>query len=273
LSQTNKDSYVFADSNVDLLRPNSHELAAGYVDVGFSNGFIQLITKATRIQGTHSSLIDHVFTNVNSSTIEVGTIIHDISDHFMNFVKIPHVKHKICTKPLFKRNFNNTNVTNFKNDLGNLSWINCTNSRDVNLAFDLFWTDFKMLFDLHFPLRKFKFNINKHKLQKFFTNGLLISRQTILELCKKAAKEKTDLAFNNYKKYRNLYNTVLKASKKLYFNYELKNNVKNPKKTWEVLKEAANLTKTNSSIDKINGTNGLITNPTDIANKFNDFFY
>jgi hypothetical protein len=92
-------------------------------------------------------------------------------------------------------------------------------------------------------------------------------------LCKKAAKEKTDLAFSNYKKYRNLYNTVLKASKKLYFNSELKNNVKNPKKTWEVLKEAANLTKTNSSIDKINGTNGLITNPTDIANKFNDFFY
>ena len=57
-----------------------------------SNGFLQLITKATRIQGTSISLIDHILTNSLGSTSDVGTIINDVSDHFITFFFVPITK-------------------------------------------------------------------------------------------------------------------------------------------------------------------------------------
>ena len=47
-----------------------------------------------------------------------------------------------------------------------------------------------------------KFNKNIHKINNYMTQGLLISRTTKLELCKKAAKERSQLAIEQYKKYR-----------------------------------------------------------------------
>ena len=57
-----------------------------------SNGFLQLITKATGIQGISISLIDHITTNSLSSKNDVGTIVNDISDHF--FCSYPSLKCK-----------------------------------------------------------------------------------------------------------------------------------------------------------------------------------
>ena len=45
---------------------------------------------------------------------------------------------------------------------------------------------------------------------------------TKLNLHKIATKEKTPIAFKRFKDYRNLYNKILRASKKLYYNSELK---------------------------------------------------
>ena len=64
----------------------------------------------------------------------------------------------------------------------------------------------------------------------------------------------------------------MRASKKLYFNSNLEKNIKNPKKTWDLLKEAANLQTTKVNIDKISSDNITLTDPKSIADKFNDFF-
>ena len=55
LCNLNKEVYVFLDSNIDLLKLNSLDLANDYLNTALSNGFIQLICKATRVQGTHYS--------------------------------------------------------------------------------------------------------------------------------------------------------------------------------------------------------------------------
>jgi hypothetical protein len=48
---------------------------------------------------------------------------------------------------------NPANIDRFKSQLRNLSWNNVFNSSDVNDSLDLFWDDFKTLFDLNFPLK------------------------------------------------------------------------------------------------------------------------
>jgi len=48
--------------------------------------------------------------------------------------------------------------------------------------------------------------------------------------------------------------------------------VKNAKRSWELLKEAANLNKNQSSIEKIDKNGQILTDQLEIANEFNDFF-
>jgi len=242
------------------------------MDVNLSNGFIQLICRATRIQSTHFSLIDHILTNTNLTNYLTGTIVSDISDHYINFIELPAEKTKPKYKAEFKRKFTRDNILRFKESLANLNWDEVCSEMDVDKSFDLFWNDFDALYKLHFPLTKIKFNRNIHKINNYMTQGLLVSRATKLELCKKAAKERTQLASENYKKYRNLYNTLLRNSKKMYFDKGFDLFKHNPKKTWDLLKEATNLTKSNDSVSQLTVENKKISDPKQMAESFNNFF-
>ncbi len=76
------------DANINLLLKNSAP-GSKYIEPIMTNGFIPIITKATRIYGESFSLIDHVLTNSKPDCLgTAGTIISDISDHFINFTEI-----------------------------------------------------------------------------------------------------------------------------------------------------------------------------------------
>ena len=173
LSATGLTSFVTLDNNINLLNDNLTSI--DLIDTVMSNGFLQLITKATRIQSTSTSLIDHIFTNSLGSAGDVGTIVNDISDHFINFFFVPTTK--VVEKPNFanKRVMSRENKERFKECLNNLSWRNVTSNNNVDESFDFFWNDFKTFYNLCFPLTKSKFNKNIHAKQQFMTKGLLIS--------------------------------------------------------------------------------------------------
>jgi hypothetical protein len=272
ISDACRDAYIFLDANIDLMKLDECVASTNYMDACISNGFLQVITRATRIQGSHSTLIDHILTNAVLPTHNTGTIISDISDHFINFIQMPFSKPKVKTKIVNKRNFNPTSIGNFKDALGAMGWNTVFEKNEVDSAFECFWKDFSQLYELHFPVTKFKFNKNVHKINSYMTSGLLISRKTKLELCKKASKDRTEESFQKYRAYRNLFNTLMRASKKMYFSDGLKLNQRNPKKTWDLLKEAANLHGSNDNVEKILVNNEIISEPKKIAENFNDFF-
>ncbi len=76
----------------------------------------------------------------------------------------------------------------------------------------------------------------------------------------------------NFHLFRNLYNRVLKAAKKKYFDDEFQKNTRNLKKTWELINSAINSVKSKQSISTlfVNGIN--VTDPCIIANELNKFF-
>ncbi len=65
LSDTNTPSYIFTDSKLNLLKLSTNTTCTDYIDTLITNGFIQIISKATRIQNDRASLIDHIITNTN----------------------------------------------------------------------------------------------------------------------------------------------------------------------------------------------------------------
>ena len=94
LSELNCQSYVFLDANINLLRLRDNQIASSYLDAILTNGFIQIISKATRIQNNKASLIDHILANSNLQKYNAGTIIDDLSDHFMNFLQLSNIKNR-----------------------------------------------------------------------------------------------------------------------------------------------------------------------------------
>ena len=177
LAQNFSDSYVFLDSNINLLNINNNNTTALYLETIYSNGFNQKIGKATRIQGNAYSLIDHILCKTAITNLSSGTILTDISDHFTNVLVIPNCKPKNDNQFIYTRNFTPNRINEFKTILNNLRWNSVLCINDTNLAFEEFGSIFIALYNLHFPLKKCKLNRNIHKIRNFMTAGLLISRK------------------------------------------------------------------------------------------------
>ena len=76
-----------------------------------------------------------------------------------------------------------------------------------------------------------------------------------------------------YKQYRNLLSTLLKKSKKFYFTRCFQGNIKDLKNMWRGIKEIISSNSSNHIFPTaITVNNETITNPSDIANAFNNYF-
>ena len=120
--------------------------------------------KASRMHGSSSSLIDHILTNSKITKLNSGSIIEDISDHWVTFILPCLTKHKTKPKVVKSRLVNKVNLEKFKNNLQNVNWDEVTSCDNVDDCYNKFWTLYSLLFDIHFPLVSVKFNRNFHKI-------------------------------------------------------------------------------------------------------------
>ncbi len=119
LKRRNLHSFVFTDSNINLLQLESTD-AANFMNCLFANGYLQCVSKATRFQNDNASLIDQILTNSRELEIHSGTLISDVSDPLFTFI-MPHSSaslNKQVHKTTLSRDFSNTNLQNFRNELG-----------------------------------------------------------------------------------------------------------------------------------------------------------
>jgi exonuclease III len=155
LNRSRLQSYIFFDSNIDLLNIQSED-SATYLNSFLSHGFLQIVMKATCMQNQSRTLIDHILTSCKDTRFHSGTIISDISDHFFTFVRPICSTPKSSEKTTFVRSFNLVNLTNFNNALSGTDWSPVTNSNDVDEAYEIFWSSFIQLYELFFSQKKSK---------------------------------------------------------------------------------------------------------------------
>jgi hypothetical protein len=176
LSSLSNNSYICGDTNLDVLQYGSNTNTTDYVNLLFSYGFIQTITNPTRISNNSATLIDHVLTNSTSSLLESVIITTKISDHFpiIHFRK----NSKLNCKPKFieTRDFSQTNVDRFITNLNNVDWNPITTELNPQITYNNFSDLFFNLYDIHFPLQRIKLNRNCHRIEKWITTGILVSR-------------------------------------------------------------------------------------------------
>jgi Reverse transcriptase (RNA-dependent DNA polymerase) len=274
LNSSNKDSYVFLDSNINLLNVDNNQTANSYIDIVCNNSFLLTNFKATRMQNNCNSLIDHILSNDKSVKMTSGSIIDDLSDHWVTFLQ-PNLnvkKRRGKTENVSKRLINDANLTRFQDSLKNLHWNDVLVTDNVNDCYNVFWGTFKTLYDLHFPIVTKRFNRNYHKANNFMSVGLLTSRRTKINLLKISLTEPNHENTERYKQYRNLYNKLIRIAKKNDTIERLNKCKKNSKKTWEILNEFTGKSKNKPTVQKICSDGVEYTDSKQKANVFNKFF-
>ena len=79
--------YLLGDLNINLLWHNVHRQTKDFLDIMYSNGFIPLINRPTRVTAETATIIDHIYTNYLNTTrmTAQGILVTDITDHYPVF--------------------------------------------------------------------------------------------------------------------------------------------------------------------------------------------
>jgi hypothetical protein len=272
-SDYNSPIYTLGDFNLDVLQYANSTQVTEYIDLLFSFGLIQIVANPTRVTLNSATLIDHILTNSSSSTNDITILTSKLSDHFPIILNKKNSLKKSGSEYFESRDFSQNNMDSFRNLLIRTDWTPVFISDCAQQSYTNFSNLFFNLYDTQFPMQRHKLNKNYHKLEKWMSSGILTSRREKIRLCNVSLNHPTVLNLEIYKCFRNVYNKVIRAAKKQYFDSELKKNQSNLKKSWQLLKTAINKKPAKSSlISKLYVNDDVINDPKDMATHFNKFF-
>lgn len=275
-----KRCYLMGDFNLDLLKYESRPQVNTFINLLYSNNFYPCIDRPTRIKpnksnGLSVSLIDNIFTNDVTKTIKSGVIVTDLSDHFPVFtITNSNRRYPISSPSVIKnRQFKPANIQGFKNNISIVNWDFVRAETDPETAYTKFNDKLTDLLNIHCPIKETK--ISKHNTPKkpWVTRGIIQSIKTKDKLYKAYLSKPSIENKLKYTKYRNQLNLLLRVSKKSYILSEINDHKNNMKKTWQVLNNLLGRNKPTKLPDFFNDKQGnKITDTTEIANRFNEFF-
>jgi exonuclease III len=266
---------IQGDFNLNLFHlSDANSYATKLLDLVTSFGYIQCISKATRLTNHSSTLIDLTFIkNLIPNHLFSGVISTDFSDHYTTFSAIGTDKVKKKKLPLPKsRLANNDTKLAFLNSLSALSWENVCSLDDVNLAYDKFYEIFDLHYNLCFPWVIHHNNKELVPKNPFMFSGLLRCRKNKENLSRIAKINPTLFNINKYNRYRNCYSKSVRTAKKVYLRNKLYQALGDSKRTWQVIKESLNIPPKQNNVPKIVVNEISITDDILIANKFNEYF-
>lgn len=227
----NKDLHILAgDVNINIL--DSDEISEEYLNILNTEGFVSTINNYTRIQNESRSCIDHIFLQDKKgsvSTINPIILETDITDHSATILQLlfemQSDKNKTVSVSKDVLNYEKLNSS-----LASETWLEIYSENDVGLAVDKFLTKLEKYIGENTGLVKYK----QTKKSPWITNGLIKSISMKNKLYRSAKNNPTLDNMGNYKRHRNLLNTLIRAAKKDYYqNQILSGNDRSSKKIWE----------------------------------------
>ena len=82
-----------------------------------SYGLLPQILQPTRECGNSSIIIDNIFTNNMSNSIQSGNILTDLSDHYSQFIMVNRDKLDFKTTVVYSRDHSKFSADNFRDDV------------------------------------------------------------------------------------------------------------------------------------------------------------
>ena len=275
IQRENKQLIYMGDFNLDLLNLSSHPPTEEFLEINLSHSVIPMITKPTRITSSSATLIDNIFTNsVNASKCLKCIVPLDISDHY----PIVYIQQHDHINPIneksirYTRIYNDRNYISFTNKLIELN-LNEQISKhtDTQAAYTTLNKNLLSAFNQSFPKVATKSNYKSR--QNWLTPGIKRSIMRKNYLYRAYIRNPSEVNKEKYKKFRNILTSILRKKERDYYNDRIDAYKANLKKTWDLLKRIINKKrKQSNTITSITLNGNKITDPSDICNKFNNFF-
>ena len=262
-------SIFIGDFNLDLFKNNDAQVRR-FTNIMNSLNCAPFITEATRDppDSDSCSLIDHIWSNIlypsNSCVLDAS-----ITDHFpiITFFSIPMRNHDRITKKF--RDFSQNNLNTFLLEAPEFSQIlNNLRSDNLHTTITNFTAWLGDIVNKYFPIRQKVISIKsiespwvtssikkcidkKHRLYRLFKLGVI------------------DRGYFNH--YKNKLQTLLRFSKRNYFNNRFMAVTNNIRNTWKIINNVLNRTK-QTIIDQLNVNDTHYTDKQDICNALISYF-
>ena len=223
-----------------------------------------LIKKTTCFQSTSPSCIDLILTNKkeffkNSNVFEVG-----ISDHhslIVTALRSQLVKGNAKTK--LYRDYNSFDIKLFKEDLDK----NLKSNNTVN--FSDFQNTFTTVLHKHAPIKKKILRFNNNPFMSKALRKAIMHRSKLKNIY---SKKRTDVNWANYKKQRNFCVTLLRRTKKEYFQNLNGKDLSDNKIFWKTIKPYFSNKGLNSNKMLLKEKGELVSDEKQLASIMNKFF-
>ena len=146
-------------------------------------------------------------------------------------------------------------------------------AENANTAYNIFHKRFLSLLNKHAPYKsliKREINISQ---KPWLTKGILTSINIKRKLFKTFKNSNQNEIYIRYKKYRDLFNLLIRKSKKIHYKVFFEKKIRNSKNTWSEINNILINRKRNQQNNYFIFENGkFISDRKQVANKFNHFF-
>ena len=282
----NKIKYIVGDFNQDLIKYDNDDDCQNLIDNAHNNGFMQIVSRPTRITEHSATLIDHVYTNNIDSTLSCNILTLDLSDHLAIHTRISLGSTTVQSRRFsaHSRNdkvniriFNEANDSIFKQLIYEESWEEAlSDTLDAQSAYSKFDETYMKHYNKAYPLK------SDHVRRK---NERKNPKPWILPWLEDACARKNNLYHEfvnrptpeNKAKYEKLNEFCAKhvdIAKAKYHKAYFEKYKENSRKQWQMINGLLNRNKRgNGHISRIVENDGTTrTKSNEIAESFNKYF-
>ena len=175
LTTKKKSLLLCGDWNIDTL--SAHRNQKDLVNLLQRFNLVNTVIHPTRETTYTSSSIDVMIINRTHYTNLSNIYELGLSDHYAQVLTLMHKNIRNTTVKIWKRRFNEYNISKFSDLLRDQTWNEVFQKTDVNAKFEVFMNVISVLFDTAFP-PKLK-NISKPSKATWVTQGIRISSKNV----------------------------------------------------------------------------------------------
>jgi len=282
--KSSENLVLVGDTNINLIEINEKPHYQSYLDLIMSHGLCPTITLPSRLGTTKFSLLDHIFIKSIQHLQDRNSFIYvcDLSDHCPVFSSVPMKKvNNKSSKYFYIKKQGTQEFDSFKNGIRTADLntaIDQSINADPNANYNVINNILNQQVESSFPLQKIKFNKKRHCGNPWMSQSLLNCVNKKNQLFRKVKKTKIDSdtynnIVHNYRVYNSTLKRLIKTQKKDYYSSFFNRYKNNLNKTWSKIKDLVFDKKyCSSNLNEFTYNDTNITDPHDIANKFNEFF-
>lgn len=256
---------VCGDINVNMLESNNDTKVVVnlFAEFNLSN----IINEPTRISKTSETLIDVIFTNMETLKVEVTDTF--LSDHTFQFASFRLLNDNINTgnNIQFRRDFSQGNIDAFARLIAYENWNEMYAGNGLDEKFDAFYSALLYNYQMAFTFKK----VSSKPKKKWFDEDLKKLQRMLCEFSTLNKSYENDVIRQRFNQLKEIYKFFRTNAQKVFNEGRIINAANPSKECWKIIKDVKNNRKpVPSEFIAENGT--VITDTQDICNSFNNFF-